>query len=105
VRVSALAVPAQPASHLAGAVLLSPPPHLYGLTHRELEVLGALTEGWSNARIAAALAVTERTVAAHIEHIKAKLAAPSRTVAAVRAARQGLYIPVELRRVGPIFAR
>jgi DNA-binding NarL/FixJ family response regulator len=86
-------------------VLLSPPPHLCGLTRRELEVLGALTEGWSNARIAAVLAVTERTVAAHVEHIKAKLNAPSRTVAAVRAARQGVYIPVELSRVGPVPAR
>jgi DNA-binding CsgD family transcriptional regulator len=105
IRVTVLAVPVQVPSHLVGAVMLSPPPGLHGLTRRELEVLGALTEGWSNARIAATLAVTGRTVAAHIEHIKLKLAAPSRTVAAVRAARQGLYIPVELSRVGPNPAR
>jgi DNA-binding CsgD family transcriptional regulator len=106
VRVTGLAVPVQVPSHLVGAVLVSPPPtDLHDLTRRELEVLGALTEGWSNARIAAVLAVTERTVAAHVEHIKLKLAAPSRTVAAVRAARQGIYIPVELSRVGPNPAR
>jgi DNA-binding CsgD family transcriptional regulator len=106
VRVTVLTVPAHAASHLVGAALLSPPPaDLHDLTRRELEVLGALTEGWSSARIAAVLAVTERTVAAHVEHIKLKLAAPSRTVAAVRAARQGLYIPVELSRVGPNPAR
>jgi len=106
IRVTALSVPVQVPSHLIGAVLLSPPPtDLHDLTRRELEVLGALTEGWSSGRIAAALSVTERTVAAHVEHIKVKLAAPSRTVAAVRAARQGLYIPVELSRAGPILAR
>jgi DNA-binding CsgD family transcriptional regulator len=95
-RVTALAVPPRHPGHVRALVLLSPPPPLAGLTRRELEVLGALTEGWSTARIAAGLRVAERTVTAHIEHILAKLRARSRTVAAVLAVRRGLYIPVEV---------
>jgi DNA-binding CsgD family transcriptional regulator len=79
--------------HLAGILVMSPPGDLLGLTPRELEILGLLIEGWSNARIAHALIVAPRTVAAHLEHILAKLSAPSRTLAAVRADRAGLYVP------------
>jgi DNA-binding CsgD family transcriptional regulator len=79
--------------HLTGMVLVSPPGDLRGLTPRELEVLGLLIDGWSNARIARTLIVAPRTVAAHLEHILAKLSAPSRTLAAVRAERAGLYVP------------
>jgi DNA-binding CsgD family transcriptional regulator len=74
-------------------VVVSPPGDLYGLTSRELEVLGLLVEGWPNQPIAAGLEITERTVAAHVEHIMVKLAAPSRTVAAVSALRLGLFVP------------
>lgn len=77
-----------------GVVVLSPTTGLRGLTPRELEVLGHLVEGCSNHEIARALAVTSRTVAAHVEHILVKLNATSRTLAAVRAERAGLYIPV-----------
>lgn len=77
-----------------GVVVLSPATGLRGLTPRELEVLGHLVEGCSNTEIARALAVTPRTVAAHVEHILAKLNATSRTLAAVRAERAGLYIPL-----------
>jgi DNA-binding NarL/FixJ family response regulator len=66
------------------------------LTSRELEVLGLLVRGWSNARIAATLTVTVRTVESHVEHILTKLRVTSRTMAAVRALRQGLFIPPEL---------
>jgi hypothetical protein len=38
--------------------------------------------------------VAPRTVAAHVEHVLVKLEAPSRTLAAVRAEREGLYVPV-----------
>jgi DNA-binding CsgD family transcriptional regulator len=75
------------------AVLLSPPPDLHHLTHRELEVLGLMIEGWSNAHIAAALLVTPRTIAAHVEHVMVKLNASSRTMAAVHAEQEGLYLP------------
>ncbi|GGQ85120.1 helix-turn-helix transcriptional regulator [Couchioplanes azureus] len=95
-RVTALACPPQPASPAQVVVLLSPPPPLHGLTARELQVLGLLVEGCSPAHIAAALDVTTRTVAAHLDDIMAKLDTPSRTVAAMRAQRQGLFIPADL---------
>jgi DNA-binding NarL/FixJ family response regulator len=52
-----------------------------------------LVDGRSNQQIAKALAVTPRTVAAHVEHLLHKLEAPTRTVAAVRAEREGCYVP------------
>jgi DNA-binding NarL/FixJ family response regulator len=73
--------------------VLAPATDLRGLTPRELQVLGLVIEGWSNRQIAVALIVTPRTVATHLEHILAKLDAPTRTLAAVRAERQGLYVP------------
>ena len=56
-------------------------------------MLGLLVEGCSNCQISRALVITQRTAAAHLEHILAKLAASSRTLAAVRAERAGLYVP------------
>jgi DNA-binding NarL/FixJ family response regulator len=52
-----------------------------------------LIDGSSNSEIARALVVAQRTVAAHLEHILAKMSAATRTLAAVRAAREGLYVP------------
>ena len=46
------------------------------LTPRELEVLGLMAEGRSNAAIAASLVVTERAVAKHTSNIFAKLDLP-----------------------------
>lgn len=80
---------------LPGIVLLSPAGELHGLTPRELEVLGLVIEGYANPEIARVLVVASRTVATHLEHILVKLAAPSRTLAAVRAERAGLYIPAD----------
>jgi DNA-binding NarL/FixJ family response regulator len=53
-----------------------------------------LIDGCSNQEIARALVVAPRTVAAHLEHILVKLGAPTRTLAAVRAEREGLYVPL-----------
>lgn len=78
---------------LMGAVVLTPRASPQGLTVRELEVLGQLVEGRSNQQIAHRLAVAPRTVAAHVEHLLLKLDASSRTLAAVRAERDGLYVP------------
>jgi DNA-binding CsgD family transcriptional regulator len=80
-------------SVLAGVVILSPAKDLHGLTPRELQVLGLLIDGCSNQEIARELVVAPRTVAAHLEHILVKLQAESRTLAAVRAERAGLYVP------------
>nr|MDT0658245.1 LuxR C-terminal-related transcriptional regulator [Micromonospora sp. DSM 115978] len=92
-RIVVLAVPNGTPGFLSAIVLICPTGDLHGLTPRELEVVSLLIEGWSNQRIAETLYISERTVAAHIEHILTKLAAPSRTIAAVRAVRLGLYIP------------
>lgn len=78
---------------LTGVVVLSPVVDLHGLTPRELEVLGLVIDGRSNQEIARALVIAPRTVAAHLEHILCKLQAGSRTLAAVRAERTGLYVP------------
>jgi DNA-binding CsgD family transcriptional regulator len=73
-----------------GTLLLDREPHLFGLTARELQVLGLVTDGLSNAEIAAQLSVTPRTVATHLEHILGKLGVPTRAAAAARAASEGL---------------
>jgi DNA-binding CsgD family transcriptional regulator len=93
VRVTVLAAPEDVPAALTAVVLLSPVTDLHGLTPRELEVLGLLIEGCSNQEIARTLVVASRTVAAHLEHILVKLQAHTRTLAAVRAERDGLYVP------------
>jgi DNA-binding CsgD family transcriptional regulator len=93
VRITALAVAEDLPAPLTGMVLASPPGDLRGLTARELEILGFLVDGCSNEEIARSLVVAQRTVAAHLEHILAKLSARTRTLAAVRAEREGLYVP------------
>lgn len=89
-RVTALAAPVDVPAVLCGVVLVSPAPDLHGLTPRELDVLGLVVEGYSNQEIARALVGAPRTVAAHVEHLLVKLGAPTRTLAAVRAEREGL---------------
>jgi DNA-binding CsgD family transcriptional regulator len=92
VRVTVFTFSAGSVHGVHGVVVLSPPPDLRGLTGRELEVLGHMLDGSSNDQIARALVVTSRTVATHVEHILLKLSSPSRTHAAVRAQREGLYV-------------
>ncbi|MGY1783674.1 response regulator transcription factor [Geodermatophilus sp. SYSU D00698] len=94
VRVTVLASPSEAPAIVLGTVVLSPMTDLRGLTPRELEVLGLLVDGCSNQQIARALVVAPRTVAAHLEHVLVKLDAPTRTLAAVRAEREGLYVPL-----------
>jgi DNA-binding CsgD family transcriptional regulator len=94
VRVTVLACTSDLAAVTCGIVVLSPATGLHGLTPRELEVLGHVIEGCSNFEIARALGIAPRTVAAHLEHILLKLDATSRTLAAVRAERAGLYVPL-----------
>jgi DNA-binding CsgD family transcriptional regulator len=92
VRITILAATEVPAFVL-GMVLVTPDVDCRGLTPRELQVLGLLVDGRSNQQIARRLAVTPRTVAAHVEHLLYKMEAPTRTLAAVRAEREGCYVP------------
>jgi DNA-binding NarL/FixJ family response regulator len=66
------------------------PPLLADLTKRELEVLRLLAEGLSQKEIAAALVISSKTVAAHIQHILGKLGVHSRAQAVAHAYRRGL---------------
>jgi DNA-binding CsgD family transcriptional regulator/tetratricopeptide (TPR) repeat protein len=64
-----------------------------GLTARELEVLGLLTQGLHNSEIAARLVISERTVANHVAAILGKLAVDSRGAAVAAATHLGLTKP------------
>src|SRR5579884_317535 len=64
--------------------------HPAGLTRREQEVLEQLATGATNAGIAAALHLSERTVAHHVSAILRKLGAATRLAAVERARARGL---------------
>jgi DNA-binding NarL/FixJ family response regulator len=72
-------------AHLARAA-----PDRHGLTVREVEVLGFVAAGKSNREIAAALVISEHTVARHLQNIFAKLGVGSRTAAGAFAFAHGL---------------
>ncbi len=61
-----------------------------GLTTRELEVLGLIAAGMSNARIASELFISPKTASVHVSNIMAKLGAASRGEAAAAARDLGL---------------
>ena len=63
-----------------------------GLTARQLDVLGLLADGLSNAEIAARLVISPKTADHHVSAILAKLDARSRGEAAVVARRLGLQV-------------
>jgi DNA-binding CsgD family transcriptional regulator len=60
------------------------------LTHRELEVLHLVACGETDQGIADRLYLSRRTISCHVGNILAKLQVPSRTAAAITAARIGL---------------
>ncbi|MBA2277567.1 MAG: AAA family ATPase [Chloroflexia bacterium] len=66
------------------------------LTTREREVAQLAARGVSNRQIAAALSISEKTAANHVQHVLEKLDIRSRTMLAARAAELGL-VPTELR--------
>ena len=68
----------------------TPPRGLSRLTKRELEVLGLLAEGKSQADIADELVISRKTVGTHIEHILSKLGVKSRAQAVALAYKDRL---------------
>lgn len=91
-RMTALAATDVP-DFVLGTLIVTPSADCQGLSPRELEVLGLLVDGRSNQEIARWLSIALRTVAAHVEHILHKLEVPTRTLAAVRAEREGCHVP------------
>lgn len=61
-----------------------------GLTSRELQVLGLVAKGLSNAEISNELFVSTKTVSVHVSNILAKLNVSSRTEAAAWAHQRGI---------------
>ena len=63
----------------------------FGLSPRELEVLGYVARGYTDARIASALSISPRTVGGHLQSILNKTGTSSRTAATALAYERGLF--------------
>ncbi|TXK43819.1 response regulator transcription factor [Nonomuraea sp. C10] len=63
------------------------------MTQREVEVLGLIAQGRSNAEIAGQLHISEATVKTHINNLFAKTRVRDRAQAVTYAFRQGLAPP------------
>ncbi len=62
----------------------------YGLTFREMTVLHLMADGKSDKEIGSVLGISTFTAQKHVENIRTKMGASSRTNASVRAVREGL---------------
>jgi len=62
----------------------------FGLTERELKVLGLLVRGYSNKEISNTIYISQDTVKVHLKHIFEKLGVDCRTKAAVKAIQYGV---------------
>jgi len=74
-------------AHQAGPASAAPIEHL---TEREREVVRLVAQGHSNAEIAQALIISDKTVKTHISNILSKLALQDRTQLAIYAIKHGL---------------
>ena len=70
------------------------------ITARELDVLELIADGYSTARIAQALWITEDTVRTHVRRMLARLDARTRAHAVAIAYRDGLWTSEDRRRNG-----
>lgn len=64
--------------------------NVYGLTNKELEVLGLIVEGKNNEQIAKSLVVTLATAKAHVHNILQKLYVKNKTQATIQAIKEGI---------------
>jgi len=85
----ALATATQVVAEL-GSALAAPLPS--GLTSREVQVLGLLAQGLSNAELATRLVVSPRTIHAHLRSVFGKLGVSTRTAAVHEAGRLGVRL-------------
>ena len=67
----------------AGRAPVVPAGSAGGLSAREVEVLGLVAEGCSNAQIAERLVISRRTAEHHVAHIYTKIGVSSRAAAAL----------------------
>lgn len=89
--------PCEPTWFAPAAAMAAPEPAVvtaglqrgYGLTPRQLDVLGYICQGMSNKIIARALGMRETTVKAHVMQIMRRLNADNRTQVALRVANMG----------------
>jgi HD-GYP domain-containing protein (c-di-GMP phosphodiesterase class II) len=72
------------------SVLVRPKTLPMGLTDREVEVLGLMARGRSNAEIGDQLAISRRTAEHHVQHIYTKIGVSSRAAAALFAVEHRL---------------
>ena len=80
-RAAFLRLGAEPDARRATALLATGPTRPGGLTNREIEVLRLVAAGRTNREIASDLAVSDHTVARHLNNIFAKLGVSSRAAA------------------------
>jgi DNA-binding CsgD family transcriptional regulator len=86
-----------PVGDAPGAIQPSPQPRpgagageTFGLSKRELEVLGLISQGRTNREIGDRLFISQKTVGVHVGNILAKLGVSGRVEAAAVAIRLGL---------------
>jgi DNA-binding NarL/FixJ family response regulator len=72
------------------STILEEASHRPSLSARELEILGLIVEGFTNAEIGRAFGLSTGTVRTHVSHILEKLDVTDRTEAAAAAIRRGL---------------
>lgn len=82
------------------AAASTPQPQRPQLSPRERQVLGCLTAGHDNLKIAAELGICERTVKAHVSSLYRKLLVENRSQLVLRGLELGLA-PVRLQQVAP----
>ena len=81
---------ARPDASRVSGLLSNRNAHLGALSPREIEVLGLIAIGRTNAEIATQLSLSERTIHRHVSNILTKLDVRSRTSAAAYAVQHGL---------------